>query len=91
MTDFKDVLSIKKPHHLQLRLTDLGAELYFEKECLESVNVLRRVDDGEWKQIAKGVRTPYNDPLNTSSPATIEYKLNFENRLEESNIVKVTI
>ena len=91
MTDFKDVLSVKKPHELRVILTDKGRQLHFQRECLESVSVLRKVNDGEWKDIAKGVKTPYTDPLQINSPAKIEYKLCFGKGEAESNIVKVTI
>lgn len=76
---------------MRVIFTDEGRQLHFEKECLESVSVFRKVNDGDWKNIAKGVRTPYTDPLQINSPATIEYKLDFANGEAESNIVKVLI
>ena len=75
MTDFKNVLSAKKPHEFRVILTGEGRQLHFEKECLESASAFKRVNEGERKNIANGARTPFTDSLKINSPATIEYKL----------------
>lgn len=50
-------------------------QIDFEKECLDRVEIHRRVNNSEWLCIARGVSSPYVDKDRISSPATIEYHI----------------
>jgi hypothetical protein len=45
MTEIKDILHIKKNHNFKILILPEGRKVCFEKECLETVTILRKVGD----------------------------------------------
>lgn len=77
MTELPDYKRIPEPHDLKVELLPEGRKLYFQKECLEAVTILRKRNGKKWKIIAKNVRTPYTDDEPFSGPANLIYKIIF--------------
>jgi hypothetical protein len=61
----------------------------FDKECLERITVLRRVNEGEWQTIGKNIRAPFLDRDEVQAPAEISYKILFEHSTHKESVVKV--
>ena len=58
MTEVRDILTGEN-HPLLVLLVREGRKLYFEKECLESVTIHRRINDGPWEVLVmKGFCSP---------------------------------
>ena len=89
MTEIKDTLSLKENEQFKVLLTEEGRKIYFAKECLDEVTVLRRINEEPWKEISRDVRTPFFDTDKISTPAYVEYKLLFKTKGNDSKVVKV--
>jgi hypothetical protein len=89
MTELKNTFSIGKKGQFKVPLTDEGRQVYFEKDCMDEVTVLRRINSGRWTEIGKDVRTPFFDPEKIPEPAEIEYKVIFKNGENNHEVVKV--
>jgi hypothetical protein len=89
MTDIKNVLSLTEDQPFKILLTDAGRKLYFDKECLEKITILRRVNEGEWITIGKEVRAPFLDIDEIPTPAEITYKILFGHSKNTDHVVKV--
>lgn len=89
MTEITDIFSIKPDEEFKVVVTNQGRKVYFEKDCLERVTVLRRINGGEWKEIAKDIRTPFVDTDVIANPADIEYGVSFKEGDNSDQIVKV--
>lgn len=86
MTGVKNIPSSLKSQRFHIELIPEGRKIYFEKECLEPVSVLRKVNAGNWEVIAKQVRTPHFDTAKIKGPSTLEYKLVFEDKTETDSV-----
>lgn len=42
-----------------IELTDRGRRISFQKDCLEDVSIIRKVNEGEWEKLSTHIRSPY--------------------------------
>ena len=91
MTQTKDTLQIKGKHGFKALPVQEGIKLYFEKECLEDVTIIRRVNEGEWQVLAEGARTPYIDTERFNKPVKLLYKAVFKNEEYYEKLVEVNV
>jgi hypothetical protein len=89
MTEIKDILHIKKNHNFKILIVPEGRKVYFEKDCLETVTILRKVGDQAWQVIANEVHAPYIDSEKFELPVLLLYKVIFQNVKDEQDIVEV--
>jgi hypothetical protein len=84
----KDVLSVND-HEAVITLVPEGRSINFKKQCLESIDIWRSVNDNEWLEIAKDVRAPYVDDEKIDSPAVLKYKVLFNGKEGEYKTIEV--
>ena len=89
MTQVKDSISTRKGGSLKVLLIPKGRKLYFDKECLETVTIHRKVNDGEWEIVSKNTQTPYIDRERFDLSVVLAYKAVFEKLDRYENIVEV--
>lgn len=77
MTDIRDELS-SRGSGFQYSPEEEWKKMFFSKECVEKITILRRIHKGEWQTIGKDVRAPFLDSDQISTPAEISYKILFE-------------
>lgn len=54
--------STNHPSHIPyIELTDQGRKISFRKDCLDEVEIYRKVDENEQELLVKNIRTPYID------------------------------
>ncbi|MDF9798292.1 hypothetical protein OKW21_003555 [Catalinimonas alkaloidigena] len=78
---------ISEEHHERAHLTldeHNQPKLHFEKFCLEAVTIVRSINGGEWKTLAKNVRSPYIDQTAFQANTHVKYRIHFGRHEEEA-------
>lgn len=58
---------------LNVTMIEEGRRIDFKKDYEDFAQVFRKVNNGSWICIAKGIESPYFDQDDINSPSTIEY------------------
>jgi hypothetical protein len=69
-------ISTEHPQHIPyIELTEQGRKISFRKECLEEIEIRRKVNENDWSPLAKNIRTPYIDEEDFPSGTKLSYAI----------------
>ena len=70
------------PNHLPyIELIESARKISFRRDCFGEIEILRKVNNGNWELLIKKVRTPYIDEEKFPSGTKLSYVI----RLEEND------
>lgn len=72
MTDVSTTHPNRYPY---IELVSDGRKIDFKKDCLEEVDIFRKVEDGDWQLLIKNARTPYVDTGKFSKGTKLAYRV----------------
>lgn len=76
--------STKHPQHIPyIELTDEGRKISFRKDCLDEVEIYRKVDENERELLIKNIRTPYIDQEEFPAGTQLSYSIRLVSSGEE--------
>lgn len=72
-------ISIEHPYGIpKIELVDKGRKISFQRDCLEEVTIMRKVNDGEWETLAERIRSPYVDEDGFTKGTKLSYAIELE-------------
>lgn len=83
-----------RENSVSITLTEQKArKIEFRKPCLDSLTILRKINDGNWQILAKDVRLPFIDDETFEDPVHLEYhiKLYHTDRTTDDYYLKSSI
>ena len=76
------------PSHLPyIELTDKGRKISFRRDCLEEIEIQRKVNEQDWKLLVKNIRTPYTDEESFPDGTKLSYSIKLTENGEEKEYI----
>lgn len=76
--------STNHPQHIPyIELTEEGRKISFRKDCLDEVEIYRKVNENDWELLIKDIRTPYTDQEEFPAGTLLSYSIRLGSAGEE--------